>query len=95
MFDESRFRPGSGSTREAEVRIETFVDPGAVTLLALINDRDHEVEPIIDEELWKQEAFQFHPLANTSTLVVSRDNLQHFLDLTGHEAKLLNVPEQQ
>jgi Ala-tRNA(Pro) deacylase len=71
------------------------VDPGAVTLLALINDRDHAVELIIDEELWKQEAFQVHPLVNTSTLVVSRDNLERFLDLTGHEAKLLEVPAQQ
>jgi Ala-tRNA(Pro) deacylase len=71
------------------------VDPGAVTLLALINDRDHEVELIIDEELWKQEAFQFNPLVNTSTLVISRNNLKRFLDLTGHKAKLLAVPAQE
>jgi Ala-tRNA(Pro) deacylase len=70
------------------------VDPGSVTLFALINDRDHEVELIIDESLWNQEAFQFHPLVNTSTLVVSRENLKRFLDLTGHEAKMLEVPEQ-
>jgi Ala-tRNA(Pro) deacylase len=71
------------------------VDPGAVTLFALINDRDHDVELIIDEALWKQEAFQFHPLVNTSTLVVSRENLKRFLDLTGHAAKMLEVPEQK
>lgn len=71
------------------------VDPGAVTLFALINDRYHEVELIIDESLWKQEAFQFHPLVNTSTLVISRDNLQRFLHLTGHEAKMMEVPEQK
>ena len=71
------------------------VDPGAVTLFALINDRYHEVELIIDESLWKQEAFQFHPLVNTSTLVISRDNLQRFLHLTGHEAKMMEVPGQK
>ena len=70
------------------------VDPGAVTLFALINDRHHEVELIIDESLWKQKAFQFHPLVNTSTLVVTRDNLQRFLHLTGHQAKMLDVPSQ-
>ena len=70
------------------------VDPGAVTLFALINDHNHEVELIVDESLWKQEAFQFHPLVNTSTLVVSRQNLKRFLDLTGHAAKMLAVPEQ-
>jgi Ala-tRNA(Pro) deacylase len=71
------------------------VDPGSVTLFALINDRDREVELIVDESLWQQEAFQFHPLVNTSTLVVSRKNLKRFLDLTGHEAKMLEVPAQK
>ena len=71
------------------------VDPGAVTLLGLVNDPDHEVELIIDESLWQQEAFQFHPLVNTSTLVVSRENVKRFLDLTGHAAKMLDVPEQK
>ena len=71
------------------------VDPGSVTLFALINDCDHEVELIIDAGLWGQELFQFHPLVNTSTLVVSRENLKRFLDLIGHEVKLLKVPEQK
>ena len=70
------------------------VDPGSVTLFALINDRGHEVELIIDEGLWGQELFQFHPLVNTSTLVVSRKSLKRFLDLTGHQPKMLDVPEQ-
>jgi hypothetical protein len=33
-----------------------------------------------------------HPLVNTSTLVISRDNLKRFIAKTGHEAKILNVP---
>jgi len=71
------------------------IDPGSVSLFALIHDRDHEVELIIDESLWKQEVFGFHPLVNTSTLVVTRENVKRFLDLTGHAAKMLEVPEQQ
>ncbi len=71
------------------------VDPGAVTLLGLVNDPGHEVELIIDASLWKQEAFQFHPLVNTSTLVVSRKNVKRFLEITGHAAKMLDVPEQK
>lgn len=71
------------------------VDPGSVTIFALINDLDHCVELIIDEVLWTQTAFQFHPLVNTSTLVVSSDNLKRFLDLTGHEVRTLAVPSQK
>jgi len=68
------------------------VDPGAVTLFAIFNDPDGKVELIIDESLWQASAFQFHPLVNTSTLVISRENLQRFIDSTGHQARNLKVP---
>ncbi len=70
------------------------VDPGSVTVFALINDPDHKVELIMDESLWEQETFQFHPLVNTSTLLVSRKNLKRFLAFTGHEVNTLMVPFQ-
>ena len=66
-----------------------------MTIFALVNDPNHEVELIIDESLWEQEAFQFHPLVNTSTLLVSNDNLKRFLALTGHDVKILVVPSQK
>ena len=68
------------------------VDPGSVTVLATINDPENAVELIFDEVLWKEEAFQFHPLVNTSTLVISRENLQRFFAKTGHEVRLIDVP---
>ena len=71
------------------------VEPGAVTLFAIFNDPECKVELIIDESLWQAEAFQFHPLVNTSTLVVSRDNLVRFIALSGHELILLNIPSQK
>jgi Ala-tRNA(Pro) deacylase len=68
------------------------VDPGSVSLFSVVNDIDRAVEVIMDGDLWESEAFQFHPLVNTSTLVISRDNLQRFLDKTGHEIQILDVP---
>jgi Ala-tRNA(Pro) deacylase len=78
-------------------RLKKFlgVDPGSVTIFALINDPDHKVELIFDEELWGRSAFQFHPLVNTSTLVISNDNLKRFLALTGHKVRTLSVPSQK
>lgn len=70
------------------------VGPGSVTIFALVNDPHHRVELIFDESLWEQQAFQFHPLVNTATLVVSKDNLKRFLASTGHEARTLVVPSQ-
>ena len=68
------------------------VEPGSVTLFAIFNDPGNAVELIVDESLWHSEAFQFHPLVNTSTLVISRKNLKRFIAKTGHEARLLDIP---
>ncbi len=78
-------------------RLKKFlgVDPGSVTIFALVNDPDHSVELIIDEILWTQQAFQFHPLINTATLVISNDNLKQFLASTGHDVRTLGVPSQK
>jgi Ala-tRNA(Pro) deacylase len=70
------------------------VEPGAVTLLAIYNDPEHAVEVFVDKSLWGSEAFNFHPLVNTSTLVISRDNLERFIDATGHEIQVVDVPGQ-
>ena len=77
-------------------RLKEFlgVDPGSVTIFALINDPDHQVELIMDESLWEQETFQFHPLVNTATLVISRPDLERFLAYTGHGVNMLRVPSQ-
>ena len=78
-------------------RLKKFlgVDPGSVSIFGLVNDPDRNVELIVDESLWKAEAFQFHPLVNTSTLVVSSTSLKRFLALTGHDVKVLRVPAQR
>ena len=70
------------------------VTPGSVSLFAIVNDQKNRVEVIIDESLWASEAFQFHPLVNTSTLVISRDSIKRFLAVTGHEVKILDIPAQ-
>lgn len=68
------------------------VDPGAVTVLGLVHDQAKEVGVVVDEGLWKASAFRCHPLVNTSTLVISKENLERFLDRTGHTAQILDVP---
>ncbi|MEJ2283454.1 MAG: prolyl-tRNA synthetase associated domain-containing protein [Desulfobacterales bacterium] len=71
------------------------VDPGSVTVLAAINDPDAAVELYFDRDLWEEKVFQFHPLVNTSTLLISREDLSRFFELTGHEVKFIDVPSQE
>ena len=60
------------------------IQPGSVSLLALINDPDHLVKVVIDEDLWSSEAMAFHPLINTATLVIPTADIKKFLQYTGH-----------
>ncbi|MFN8571298.1 MAG: prolyl-tRNA synthetase associated domain-containing protein [Gemmatimonadaceae bacterium] len=68
------------------------VTPGAVTILALMNDRAHEVTLLIDRDVWTGAPVRCHPLVNTSTLVLTRDDLLKFLSVTGHTPQVINVP---
>ena len=68
------------------------IEPGAVSILALYNDKAHAVELFMDQELWASDSFQCHPLVNTATLEITRDNLTRFLEVTGHDMKLIEVP---
>ena len=68
------------------------VEPGAVTLLGLVKDRDLAVELVFDRAVWAADAIQCHPLLNTSTLVIARADVERFLQCTGHEWQVVEVP---
>ena len=69
------------------------LDRGAVTILGVMNDVQHAVEVIVDEEVWLAQTIQCHPLVNTSTLVISQAHIRRFLELTGHQAQVLSIPK--
>lgn len=68
------------------------IEPGSVSLLAVYNDGAHKVEVLMDRELWAADTFLFHPLVNTSTLVIKKAGIERFLEATGHDLKVVEVP---
>ena len=90
VLESGRVRFGS----PAQLKNYLGIEPGSVSLLAIVNDPQHAVEVVIDEILWESKAFQFHPLINTSTLVISKNGIQRFLSATGHEPRIASVPIQ-
>lgn len=60
------------------------VTRGAVTMMGLANDTEHQVELWIDADVWQSESFLSHPLVNTATLILSKSELERFIELTGH-----------
>ncbi len=67
------------------------IEPGSVSLLALANDHEKKVEAFVDQDIWQAEAILCHPLVNTSTLVIPREDMGQFLEKTGHGVKLIEV----
>ena len=57
---------------------------GAVTMMSLANDTDHQVELWMDKGIWNGEYFLSHPLVNTATLILEKPELERFFALTGH-----------
>ena len=47
-----------------------FLDlhPGSVSVLGLMNDKEHKVQLVIDEDVLKEEFFGCHPCENTSSI---------------------------
>jgi Ala-tRNA(Pro) deacylase len=84
-----------GLSFASEDRLERHLglQAGSVTILGVLNDRQGSVEVIVDEDLWKCTAIQCHPMVNTSTLAVSVDGIRRFLELTGHEPRIIRIPE--
>jgi Ala-tRNA(Pro) deacylase len=68
------------------------VTPGAVTVLGLVNDTQHQVQLWVDAEIWQATHFLCHPLVNTATLVIARPHLLRFFALTGHTPQVLEMP---
>ncbi len=75
-------------------RLKTYLglEPGAVTILAAMNDTQKAVEFVVDEELWEAPALLYHPLVNTSTVLISRKNVERFFKAVGHKPRILKVP---
>ncbi len=61
------------------------IEPGAVSVMGLMNDHDHKVRLLIDEDVLKDENLGCHPCVCTSSLrLKTRDVIEKVLPATGH-----------
>ncbi|WAC28598.1 prolyl-tRNA synthetase associated domain-containing protein [Ancylobacter sp. SL191] len=68
------------------------VKPGAVTAFGPVNDTAGRVTVVLDAALMEHAEINCHPLINTATTTIARDDLVRFLRATGHEPIILAVP---
>lgn len=69
------------------------VPQGSVTPFALMNDADHVVTFVLDEQLWNDDSkiVNFHPLINTSTTGITVAGFKVFLDASGHKPVIIQL----
>ncbi|MBU2581149.1 MAG: prolyl-tRNA synthetase associated domain-containing protein [Alphaproteobacteria bacterium] len=64
------------------------VSPGSVTAFALINDPAGRVSVVIDNALMQHDTVNCHPLENTATTSISRDDLLAFMRACGRVPRI-------
>jgi len=67
------------------------VEPGAVTPFGAINDRQGRVTVVLDAAMLEHATLNYHPLVNTMTTSIARDDLIRFLEWTGHIPRIERV----
>ena len=64
--------------------------PGSVSPFGLLNDRDKKIQFFIDAALDNFETFNFHPLINTATINISKNDFYNFFKINKININLIN-----
>ena len=101
VFKTSVLSKKIGSSRlsfAAPEYMEAYLDitPGSVSVLGLMNDKEHKVKLLIDADVLKGEYFGCHPCINTSSLRLKiSDLMEKIIPAMDHEPMIveLETPE--
>ena len=91
VFRSSDISRQAGSSRlhfaESEYMEELIgCSPGSASVMGLINDKEHRVQLLVDDDVINAEYVGCHPCINTSSLRIrSEDIFNKFVKATGHD----------
>lgn len=69
--------------------------PGSVSALELMFDTEHHIQLVMDKPLLADEYISAHPGLSTSTLRLTREDLLKFVQSTGHEPIVVDLPVEE
>ena len=71
------------------------LQPGSVSILGLMNDRERRIRLVLDRDLTREPWFCCHPCRNTSSLrMTTEDMLTRLLPALGHEPVWVELPRE-
>lgn len=80
---------GRFSFGKPELLLEVLgVTPGSVTAFAVMNDVALRVQVVIDATLMEHDIINCHPLENTATTSIAREDLLRFMRAGGHQLRI-------
>lgn len=74
--------------------MEQYLDitPGSVSVMGLINDMEHKVQLLIDEDILKKKYFGCHPCVNTSSLKFkTTDLIERIIPALEHTPQMVTL----
>lgn len=81
-----------------ETYMEEFLDitPGSVSVLGLMNDREHRVQLLVDRDVLKGDYIGCHPCINTSSLRIrQKDMWEKIVPALEHQPVFVTLEEPQ
>ena len=79
-----------GSSEEMEEMLDCA--PGSSSILGLMNDKEHRVRLLVDEDVLQGEFLGCHPCINTSSLKIrTADVFGKFREYTGHDLTVVKL----
>ena len=71
------------------------VEPGSVSAFCVICDDQQKLEQVIlDDKLMEFDQLNCHPLTNSATTTIQRDDLLRFMRDCGHEPRIMSIHDQ-
>ena len=68
------------------------IEPGAVSIMGLMNDKEKVVKLLIDEDVLKDDYIGCHPCVCTSSLKIKTDDIVNkFLPAVGHAPQIVHL----
>lgn len=87
-----RLGAGRFSFGKPELLLEALgVTPGSVNAFAVMNDFEGRVSVVFDLRLTRHDTVNCHPMINTATTNIARDELLRFIRATGHEPRVVDL----
>ncbi len=76
---------------EEELKEETGLVPGSVSIFGMINTKNNKVKLILTLDVWDSEIVGFHPNINTETLEIKHKDLERFYDSLNCEKEIVDI----